>query len=311
MEEALADAAILNAVIGQRIAGAYPELSRGQRRAADFVVRKPFDAATMTIEEFAVAAAISPASANRFARLLGFSRYADFRSQVVAAIRPPSAPEDKLRAVRGSLSAAGVVARSLEEDVANLRRASAALSADQADAAARMLLDAARIYTVGFGTSGYFASYAANLLDPLCADARFVAVEGGTEQTARRLVKLKARDVVLAITLPRYSRDIVSIVRLAKARKARVLAITDRPGSPIAGLASLTLYASAERRILPSSGVATIALIEALTSAVASRRRGAIAAMTALTRQVQPYLDEAKPVSAKPRSTGSRQARRS
>jgi DNA-binding MurR/RpiR family transcriptional regulator len=293
METATADAAILNTRIGRRIAGAYQDFSRSQRRAADFVVDKPFDAATMSIEEFAAAADISPASANRFARSLGFARYADFRSQIVEAIRPPRIQEDKLRALSRKMSAATVAARSLDEDMANLRNAAAALSADQVEAAAGMLREARRIFTVGFGTSSYLASYAANLLDPLCADARFVAVEGGTEQSARRLIKLRAGDAVLAITLPRYSRDIVTMVRLARARGAQVLAITDRPSSPIAALASLTLFAFAERQILSSSGVATLALIEALASAVAHGRKGAIAAMKALTRQVEPYLDEA------------------
>jgi DNA-binding MurR/RpiR family transcriptional regulator len=303
------DSAILTTRIGQRITGSYRELSRCQRRAADLVVGKPFDAATMTIEEFAAAAEISPASANRFARALCFSRYADFRSQIVEAIRPIRAPEDKLRVVPRRMTAATVAARSLDEDLANLRNAAAALSADQAEGAAAMLLGAARIFTVGFGTSSFFASYAANLLDPLCADARFVSVEGGTEQSARRLIKLQERDVVLAITLPRYSRDIVTMVRLARDRGARVLAITDRPSSPIAGLASVTLYAFGERQILSSSAVATVALIEALTSAVAHRRKGAIAAMAQLTRQVQPYLDDGGGVSGRGKAKSKRPGR--
>jgi DNA-binding MurR/RpiR family transcriptional regulator len=287
------DAAVVNAPIGRRVAHAYPGLSGGQRRAADFLLGKPFDAATMTIEEFATAAEVSTATANRFARALGFGRYADFRGEIVEALRPARAQEDKLRAARRGASAASIVAGSLHEDLANLRNTAAALSVEQAEAAARMLLDTARIFAVGFGTSSYLASYAANILDPLCPDVRFVAVEGGTEQTARRLVKLKARDVVLAITLPRYSRDIVAIVRLAKARGGRVLAVTDKPSSPIAASADLALYAFAERQILSSSAVAALALIEALASAVAYRREGAIAALSALTEQVRPYLQEA------------------
>jgi DNA-binding MurR/RpiR family transcriptional regulator len=294
MQTGLPDPAVVHALIGKRIARAYRELSGGQRRAADFLLGRPFDAATMTIEEFAAAAAISTATANRFARALGFARYADFRTEIVEAIRPAPAPEDKLRRTRRGVSAAAMIAGSLEEDLVNLRNTAAALSASHTEAAAKLLLDASRIFTVGFGTSSYLASYAANLLDPLCADARFVAVEGGTEQTARRLVNLKPGEVLLAITLPRYSRDIVAIVRLAKARGARVLAITDRPSSPIAALADLTLYAFAERQILSSSAVAPIALIEALASAVACRRKGAVAALTALTRQVQPYLEESE-----------------
>jgi DNA-binding MurR/RpiR family transcriptional regulator len=303
-------ASVVNAPIGQRIARAYRGLSDSQRRAADFVLGRSFDAATMTIEEFAAAVDVSTASANRFARALGFSRYADFRSEIVEAIRPARAPEEKLRAARRGIAAHRVIASSLDEDIANLRDTAAALSAAHAETVARMLLDAARVFTVGFGTSGYLASFAANLLDPLCPDARFVAVEGGTEQTARRLLKLKAGHVLVAITFPRYSRDIVAIVRLAKARGAQVLAITDKPSSPIAALADVALYAFAERQILSSSAVAALALIEALASAVACRRKGAVAALSALTRQVQPYLEENEAASERPNRSRNGQSRR-
>lgn len=283
---------VVNTSIGERIARAYRELSDTHRRTADFLLAKPFDAATMTIEEFAAAAGISPATANRFARALGFERYADFRSEIVQAVRPPRAPEEKLRAQPANTTTATVIASSLQDDISNLSKTASALGGKQAEAAVNMLLRSDRIFTVGFGSSGYLAAYAANLLDPICADAQFAAVEGGTEQTVRRLLKLKPGHVVIAITFPRYSKDIVTILQVARARGARILAITDSPTSPIAPLADVALYAFAERQILSSSAVAGLALIEALASAVMCRRKGAVDAMTQLTEQVLPYLQE-------------------
>jgi DNA-binding MurR/RpiR family transcriptional regulator len=289
MELEPSKAAVVNGPLGERIVRASGRLSDSQRRAVDFLLDRPFDAATMTIEEFADAAGISSASANRFARALGFDRYADFRTEIVEAIRP-TAPEQKLRAAGPRDASAGsVIASALRQDIANLDRTAAAL-ATRAEAAAAMLSGGGRIFTVGFGTSGYLASYAANLLDPICADARFVAVEGGTEQAARRLLKLQPGHVVIAITFPRYSKDIVAMVRLAKTRGARVLAITDGPTSPIAAEADLALYACAERQILSSSAVAALAVIEALASAIAWRCKDAVESMATLTEQVLPYL---------------------
>jgi DNA-binding MurR/RpiR family transcriptional regulator len=299
------NASVVNGPLAERIARASSAFSDSQRRAADFLVQKPFDAATMTIDAFAGAAGISIATANRFARALGFAGYADFRAGLVEAVRP-AAPEQKLRAAGSRNASAGdIMAASLRQDVANLDRTAAALAA-RAEAAAAMLSAGERIFTVGFGTSGYLASYAANLLDPVCADARFVAVEGGTEQAARRLLKLEPGHVVVAITFPRYSKDIVAMVRLAKARGARVLAITDAPTSPIAALADLALYASAERQILSSSAVAGVALIEALASAVAWQCKDAVETMAALTGQVEPYLHDGADVPARRRSRKSR-----
>src|SRR5258708_12547451 len=79
-----------------RIATAYPGLSRAHRKAADFVLKHPFQAATMMIEELARAADISVATANRFARALGISGYPAFRAELVRTFSATLAPVEKL-----------------------------------------------------------------------------------------------------------------------------------------------------------------------------------------------------------------------
>src|SRR5258708_35593555 len=98
-----------------RIATAYPGLSRAHRKAADFVLKHPFQAATMMIEELARAADISVATANRFARALGISGYPAFRAELVRTFSATLAPVEKLRAeLRRSASSADIVRASLE-----------------------------------------------------------------------------------------------------------------------------------------------------------------------------------------------------
>src|SRR5258708_2883955 len=98
-----------------RIATAYPGLSRAHRKAADFVLKHPFQAATMMIEELARAAGVSVATANRFARALGIDGYPAFRAELVEAFSATLAPVEKLRAqLRHSASSADIVRASLE-----------------------------------------------------------------------------------------------------------------------------------------------------------------------------------------------------
>ena len=73
-----------------RIADVYPTLSRAHRRAADFVLKHPFQAATMMIDELARAAGISVATANRFARALGIDGYPAFRAELVRTFSRPT-----------------------------------------------------------------------------------------------------------------------------------------------------------------------------------------------------------------------------
>ena len=86
------DLMLSNAAITERIARGYPELSTAHRKAADFVLAHPFRAATMTIDELAGAVGMSVATANRFARALGFDGYPQFRSELVRAFESALAP---------------------------------------------------------------------------------------------------------------------------------------------------------------------------------------------------------------------------
>jgi len=157
-----------------------------------------------------------------------------------------------------------------------------------------LILGARRIYTLGFGVSAYIASFAANGLLPFCQDVRFLAAEGGGEQALRRMLAIGAGDVLIAVSIPRYSRETAEIAGMARTRGATVIAITDGPAAPLAGLANLTLYAFAARRLLSSSAVAAFTLVEGLVSATAHQREDSLKSFKDLTEQVGHYLENGR-----------------
>jgi DNA-binding MurR/RpiR family transcriptional regulator len=276
----------------ERIGRTYGQLSASHRRAADFVLKRPLDAATMTIDGLAEASGISLATANRFVRALGYDGYGTFRAALIDALKANLDPVQKLEAGRRAPSSATDVMRAaLTEDTDNLQRTAAGLSDRVADQAVDLLLNANRIYTLGFGVSTYIASHLANGLDPFCpGGVRAASAEGGTEQAARRLLQASDGDVLVAISLPRYSRDTVELAGLSRERGVALLALTDTPRSPLVGASTLALYAGAHRTLMANSAVATFALAEALISAVVHRREGAAGVALRLTEQVLPYL---------------------
>src|ERR1700682_628839 len=115
--EPLSDKTIL-----ARTADAYPTLSQAHRKAADFVLKHPFQAATMMIEELARAAGVSVATANRFARALGIDGYPAFRAELVDTFSATLAPVEKLRAqLRHSATGAEIMRAALEQSRRNLQ----------------------------------------------------------------------------------------------------------------------------------------------------------------------------------------------
>ncbi|MCY1459829.1 SIS domain protein [compost metagenome] len=115
-------------------------------------------------------------------------------------------------------------------------------------------------------------------------------MEGGNENAAYRLAAITDQDVLLAISLPRYSQDTLQLSRFAHERGATVLAITDSPASPLTPIARHVLFAAADHPVLTSSSIAVLALIEGLVAGVMARNKEAVKLATELTESVMSYL---------------------
>jgi hypothetical protein len=73
-----------------------------------------------------------------------------------------------------------------------------------------------------------------------------------------------------------------------------VLALTDRPSSPLAPLADVALYCQTETSYRPNCETSVLALIEALTSAVALRAPRAVQSASRILQAVRPWLHGAQ-----------------
>ncbi|MGE5384609.1 MAG: MurR/RpiR family transcriptional regulator [Betaproteobacteria bacterium] len=285
------DYMLSNAAITERIARSYPSLSEAHRKAADFVLANPFQAATMTIDELADAVGMSVATANRFARALEFDGYPQFRAELVKAFQTTLAPVEKLRTeLQREASSVEIFAASLEEDLDNIQSTLRQLNAAACEKAVQMILRAPRVYVLGFSTSAYLGSVLAHRLDQCCSIVQTIANDAGPTLGARRLFKLTPEDLVIAISFPRYNRFTVELLELARERKAKVLAITDSATSPLVPLADVVLYAKTDRRLSANSEAGALALIEALAGAVVHRSENSLRNATELTERLLPYF---------------------
>jgi len=281
--------------MAQRIAQALPRLTRSHRQVANHVLERPLQVATLPIDELAAAAGVSVATANRFARALGFTGYSAFRSELVRGFEPLVAPVERLRDNLAQPSTlAEVFATALEESQHNIEATRHALDPASCEAAVQRILDARTVYVVGFGASAWLAGLLQHGLDAYCADSRLLASISGVTHGARALSRGGPRDLLVALTFPRYLTDTVALTEIARGQGVGVLALTDRPSSPLAPLADVVLYAQTETRYRPNCETSVLALIEALTSAVALRAPGAFQAAGKVVHSVMPWLHGAR-----------------
>jgi DNA-binding MurR/RpiR family transcriptional regulator len=280
-----------NPSMAQRIARCLPALSASHRKVADWVLAHPLRAATMPIDELASAVGVSVATANRFARALEFEGYSQFRAALVMGFETTLAPVEKLRSkLQRSASVVDVFASSLQDAELNLARTRQALDPLSCERAVEAVLRAQRVYILGFGSSSWLGGLLQHNLLPYCDQVDLLATPQGVSFAAKLLSRAGRGDLLVAIAFPRYLADTVLLARMAQDAGVPILALTDRASSPVAALADTALYAQADSHYAANSEASVLALVEALSSAVAHRAKGSVQAAMRVAESVLPWL---------------------
>ncbi|PRD40898.1 MurR/RpiR family transcriptional regulator [Phyllobacterium phragmitis] len=301
-----------NPSIAQRIAHA--ALSPSHRQIADYVLDHPLRVAAMPIDELASVAGVSVATANRFARALGFEGYAQFRAALVLGFESALAPVEKLRSKLDQSANVGDVFTAVLADMAgNIERTRQGLDRQECARAVETILGASRVFIVGFGNSSWLGGLLLRNLELHCENVQLLASIEGSSYAARALHRLRPDDLVIAIAFPRYFSDTVLLARRAHEAGIGLLALTDSANSPIASLSSIALYANTDSQYHASSDASALAMIEALSSAVAHASGRSVKAAEQLTEAVLPWLHGShsgrlRPVAEGPTAKGRDQA---
>jgi DNA-binding MurR/RpiR family transcriptional regulator len=284
--------AFAQSALGQALMRVLAEASSPNKRTvADYLLRNQMRVTALGIEELADSCQVSTATISRFARDIGFRNYSAMRGAVADTLQEVLQPVEKLRStIEKRRHAVSPAVESLEYAVANISAAVGSLPQSEIDAVVRRLSRARVVYVMGFGLSSHLAGALVQHLQPFCAHVVEVVGIGGTEVAAGNLVDIREKDVLVALSFPRYTLDCVRLASYARDRHAAVVALTDSPASPLAELADHLLCVQSRHPVLPSSGSAALALIEALAVALMASNRANVDKAARLTEVISTYL---------------------
>jgi DNA-binding MurR/RpiR family transcriptional regulator len=277
--------------LGRSLLRMLAEGSASNRTIADYLLRNQMRVTALGIEELAEACEVSTATISRFARDLGFKNYAAMRGAVAETLQSVLQPVEKLRStIARKAAAASPALESLHYAEAAITATSRALTGAQLDRIGAVFTKARTVYVMGFGLSTFLAGTLAMHLQPFCRHVVEVAASGGTEVAASHLANIGSRDVLVVISLPRYTLAGLPLTRFARDNGATVVSITDSPASPLAELGHHVLYAHSAHPVLPSSSSAVLAVIEALAVSLMTSNKANVAKAARHTEAIAAYL---------------------
>ncbi|MDF2721190.1 MAG: RpiR-family transcriptional regulator [Paenibacillus sp.] len=225
--------------IEQLVKGEFNGLSASQKKVAEYLLSHPDECALLTAKQISREAGVSETTVIRLSYALGFSNFSEMQKRLrERMLKTSSAPQTLAVTASETADEPMTLANLIENDIAILKSLLQQLNPADVWKAVDALIEADQVLV-----AGYRASYAA-----ACWFSLSLGMARGNVQLCQsagddyvKLAHLTERSVVVVISVPRYSREILNLASKAKEHNVRLIAVTDRLLSPVGRISDITL----------------------------------------------------------------------
>ena len=249
-----------------------PTFSKGQKLISSYVLENYDKAAYMTASKLGSIVKVSESTVVRFAIELGFAGYPEFQQALQEMVRTKLTSFERLEVTNSLIGDGDVLTKVLMGDVEKIRRTLGDVNRTAFEEAVAHLVKARNIYILGVRASSSLAGFLAHGLQMIFDNVKLVQTTSGSEMF-EQIMSIGENDVMFAISFPRYSKRLIHAVDFAHHAGADVIALTDRPTSPIAAGANQLLTAESDMASFADSLVAPLSLINAIIVAVSREKQ--------------------------------------
>lgn len=259
---------IFSGGIMKRLKQAQGRYKGTREKAIQFIISHPETAAFLSIEALAQKIGISASSLSRTSVDIGYSGFPEMQKDVQASLRqkllpsvrmeeaiPPDRPFNFRDSIRKDI-------RSLEDILITITDAKFQNAVDS-------ISQAQEVFVVGLGTQYPSAIYLQCILEQIQDRVTLITQRSHIACFSR----MSSKDLLFSICLPRYSAFTVRSVQEASKKGIPIIAVTDNELSPSGKLADIVLQVNFESMSFFNSNVAVMAILNALTTAIALTHR--------------------------------------
>ena len=246
--------------------------SKGQKLIASYILAHYDKAAYLTASKLGTLVGVSESTVVRFAIELGYEGYPDFQSSLRKLIRNRLTSFQRIEVTNNLIGDGDVVEKVLSSDMDKIRHTMEEIDRKMFAEAIDRMVDARRIYILGVRSSSALAGFLNYSFRMIFDDVKFVQTTSRSE-LFEQIMDIDERDVMIAISFPRYSKRSINAVEFVRSKGANVVALTDSQAAPIASYANQLLLAHSDMASFVDSLVAPLSIINAIIVAVSRRKQ--------------------------------------
>ncbi|MCG6796565.1 MULTISPECIES: MurR/RpiR family transcriptional regulator [unclassified Geobacillus] len=259
-----------------RIEAIGKEMTNSEKKIVKVLLNseKPF---LLTMNELSKLSGVSEPSVVRFYRRLGYSSYQELKVALAQENLNEAEPANIFEEIELGDSPQQVFEKVVEQSIIALNTTKHMINYEALNHAAELIGKAKRLFFFGHGSSGIIAEDAAHKFLRLGETA--ISMNDAHMQSIAAS-HMNEDDVIFAISHSGESRDLLEVLKQAKANGARLIVITGFSKSSIAQMADALLVTSAKETEFRSdamvSRIVQLAIIDSL-SVITVLRKGKVA----------------------------------
>lgn len=248
------------------------QMSKGQKAIARYILSNYEQAAYMTAARIGEEAGVSESTVVRFTMELGYEGYPHFQKLLQEELKVKLTYVQRLNASKRFSNDSQVLREIILADVDRLKSTYEYVDDEAFSKVVNTILSSKRIFIMGLRSSSPLSSFLHYYLTLLFDDVRHIHTNSSNE-VFEQILPIAPGDVLIGISFPRYSNRTIQSMQYARQRGAAVVAITDKPDTPLSKHADIALYASSDMASFVDSLVAPLSVINALIVALGIHKR--------------------------------------
>lgn len=281
-----------------RLATRTHSLTQSEKALADYLIAHRPQGMLDSATAIAKTVGISPSTVVRFFSKLGYESFyeaqREARNEIASQLASPS--QRATLSIGSDRTLQSVVDDSFQSDIDNIRATRQSLDMHEFEAMVHALTRPrkGKIFIAGAKNAYAVALYLHTHLNMCMKNVHLLDAQHSL--LADNLLWVDSNDILLAISIRRYATSVFQAAQHFHSVGARVLAITDSPLSPIAGLADHRLQIHTASNSPFDSFTAVLGLCSALISAISLRRKKDVDAVLkhgeTIWKQVGTFVDQ-------------------
>ncbi len=259
----------------EKIRTSLSEMSKSHKLIASYVLEHSGEAAYLTATKLGAEIGVSESTVVRFAIELGFSGYPEFQDNLQQNLRSKLTAVQRIGVADNKIGSGSVLSSVLVSDMNNIKTSLANIDEKAFENAVDTICEAKNIFIIGIRSSSMLADFLNHYLGYMFGNVKLL-FSNSTNELFEQIFRITDKDVLIAITFPRYSRRTRRAAEFAKKKGAKVIAITDNDNSPIVPFSDAKLFARSDMASFVDSLVAPLSIINALIVAIGRKKKETI-----------------------------------